>query len=82
MKIQRRKRLVTDDQVNEEVLRNGGFTDRELSCVPHYVRWCRKPGSRVFVNRFAEASAAANWLATCSKRGYLVIEHNVTEAVT
>lgn len=81
MKIKRFRRPSDDGTVDEEILRNGGFTDHELACVPHTVVWSKTQESRRFTNRFSDHGAAVHWLTICGDHGYIVHDHNLTVEV-
>lgn len=77
MKVKRYRRPSDEGMVDPEILKNRGFTDKELACLPWFVRWAKAEGGKEFTNRFTDQGAAAHWLGICGDRDYLVYEHNV-----
>jgi hypothetical protein len=79
VKVKRTRRIIpVEDTISVEIMENRGFTDKELACVPFFIKWrIKKPDSQARLSRFSDRDAAANWLARCGERDYEVIEHNI-----
>jgi hypothetical protein len=66
-------------QVSDEILRNGGWTDREIESLPFFIVWRTKKTRQPRHDRFGSREAALLSLAGHGLKERPVLQHNIPE---